>query len=81
MLGKGHGKAGEVGLLRKKKRAKLPPRPNRSREQELREAANQFVGEAVSGGRLAQLRAKQLPKLLAKLCQRHPDACKQLPVG
>jgi hypothetical protein len=33
---------------------------------------DRFGGPAVFGGCLAQLRAKQLPKLLAKLCQRHP---------
>jgi hypothetical protein len=34
--------------------------------------SRRFPRETVSGGRLVQLRLKQLPKLLAKLCQRHP---------
>jgi hypothetical protein len=39
-----------------------------------------FGGATVLGGRLAQLRAKQLPKLLAKLCQRHPYITSVMPV-
>jgi hypothetical protein len=49
------------------------PPPNRSRERESRDAENRFADKAISRGRLTQLRAKQLPKLLAKLCQRHPN--------
>jgi hypothetical protein len=51
------------------------PPPNRSRVRESREAEKRFAGKAVSRGRLAQLCAEQLPKLLAKLCQRHPSLC------
>jgi hypothetical protein len=63
MLGKGHGEAGEAAL------SQLCP------GQIALESGNCGRRRIDSWGKLfreaVQLRAKQLPKLLAKLCQRH----------
>jgi hypothetical protein len=66
MLGKAQGEAGGSCPFA----ASL--RPNRFTERESWAEGNRFAYEAVFGVRLAQLRGKPLPKLLAQLCQRRP---------